>query len=235
MWSSTRENGSEGGGHAKGSSGALSAALGYGTPLAAPAATPVVDSCGLAGLLLPAVKQQQEVEEMTLSNLTSASAGEASVSSGNRTDGTTPGMPPTSTPATPATTTATVSSGQPLAVKRKRNLPGTPGMLHSLSSFLGHSKPISLGLSCLPHLTACLQSSRGWSRSFPSSLPSSPPYKSAASAPPVSRFDTLSPSLRIRAHAPTQETTRDVFGLDSGASHDDVITFLNHSNANYPT
>lgn len=66
---------------------------------------------------------------MTLSNLTSASAGEASVSSGNRTDGTNPGMPPTSsTPATPTTTTVTVSSGQPLAVavKRKRNLPGTP-------------------------------------------------------------------------------------------------------------
>lgn len=194
VWSSTRENGSEGGGHAKGSSGALSAALGYGTPLAAPAATPVVDSCGLAGLLLPAVKQQQqqqEVEEMTLSNLTSASAGEASVSSGNRTDGTTPGMPPTSTPATPATTTATVSSGQPLAVKRKRNLPGTPGMLHSPSSFLGHSRPISLVLFRVPHLTACLQSSRGWSRSLLSSLPSSPPYKSEHLPPPVSGFDAL--------------------------------------------
>nr|XP_024365607.1 protein indeterminate-domain 7-like isoform X2 [Physcomitrium patens] len=66
---------------------------------------------------------------MTLSNLTSASAGEASVSSGNHADGTNPGMPPTpSTPATPTTTTVTVSSGQPLGVpvKRKRNLPGTP-------------------------------------------------------------------------------------------------------------
>ncbi|XP_024390101.1 uncharacterized protein [Physcomitrium patens] len=66
---------------------------------------------------------------MTLSNLTSASAGEASVSSGNRTDGTNTGMLPTSsTPATPTVTTVTVSSGQPLAVavKRKRNLPGTP-------------------------------------------------------------------------------------------------------------
>lgn len=86
----------------------------------------------LVRILPVPVKKQQAEEEMTLSNLTSASAGEASVSSGNRTDGTNPGMPPTSsTPATPTTTTVTVSSGQPLAVagKRKRNLPGTPGAL----------------------------------------------------------------------------------------------------------
>lgn len=93
--------------------------------------------CALAGILPVTVKKPQVEEEMTLSNLTSASAGEASVSSGNRTDGTNPGMPPTSsTPATPTTTTVTVSSGQPLAVavKRKRNLPGTPGALHFLTS-----------------------------------------------------------------------------------------------------
>ncbi|CAM6020515.1 unnamed protein product [Sphagnum balticum] len=63
---------------------------------------------------------------MTLSNITcSASAGEASGSSGTRTtdDGNT--APPA---ATPATTTTTVSSGQPPGPgqKRKRNLPGTP-------------------------------------------------------------------------------------------------------------
>ncbi len=75
---------------------------------------------------------------MTLSNITSASAGEASVSSGSHTDheydgnDTSTPPPPRSTTSTPATT---VSSGQqqqpPLAAagsKRKRNLPGTPGM-----------------------------------------------------------------------------------------------------------
>ncbi|CAM6033705.1 unnamed protein product [Sphagnum compactum] len=60
---------------------------------------------------------------MTLSNITSASAGEASLSSG---DGNNTGLPQTSHPATPATTTTTVSSGQPPGPKRKRNLPGTP-------------------------------------------------------------------------------------------------------------
>ncbi len=71
---------------------------------------------------------------MTLSNITIASAGEASVSSGNRTDGNNNSapqqLPTTSNPATPATTTTTVSSGQPPGgAKRKRNLPGTPGKL----------------------------------------------------------------------------------------------------------
>lgn len=110
----------------------LSAALsgGFGaSPLASTGVGTPDAPCTLAGILPVTVKKQQVEEEMTLSNLTSASAGEASVSSGNRTDGTNPGMPPTSsTPATPTTTTVTVSSGQPLAVavKRKRNLPGTP-------------------------------------------------------------------------------------------------------------
>ncbi len=75
---------------------------------------------------------------MTLSNITSVSAGEASVSSGSHTDheydgnDTSTPPPPRSMTSTPATT---VSSGQqqqpPLAAagsKRKRNLPGTPGM-----------------------------------------------------------------------------------------------------------
>ncbi len=75
---------------------------------------------------------------MTLSNVTSASAGEASVSSGSHTDheydgnDTSTPPPPRSMTSTPATT---VSSGQqqqpPLGAagsKRKRNLPGTPGM-----------------------------------------------------------------------------------------------------------
>jgi hypothetical protein len=43
-------------------------------------------------------------------------------------DGNNTALPPTSHPATPATTTTTVSSGQPPGPKRKRNLPGTPGM-----------------------------------------------------------------------------------------------------------
>ncbi len=76
--------------------------------------------------------------KMTLSNVTSASAGEASVSSGSHTDheydgnDTSTPPPPRSMTSTPATT---VSSGQqqqpPLGAagsKRKRNLPGTPGM-----------------------------------------------------------------------------------------------------------
>jgi hypothetical protein len=117
----------------------LSAAVsgGFVASLVASSSGTPVASCALSGILLATVKKRQGEEEMTLSNLTSASAGEASVSSGNRTDGTNPGMPPTSsTPATPTTTTVTVSSGQPLAVavKRKRNLPGTPGALYFLTS-----------------------------------------------------------------------------------------------------
>ncbi|XP_024365599.2 uncharacterized protein [Physcomitrium patens] len=115
-----------------GSSGSIFSAVtssGLGaSPVALPSGT--LDASRTPTGLLPAiVKTKQVEEEMTLSNLTSASAGEASVSSGNHADGTNPGMPPTpSTPATPTTTTVTVSSGQPLGVpvKRKRNLPGTP-------------------------------------------------------------------------------------------------------------
>lgn len=138
--------------HALGSSGLVSSAAVNGSFVASPLdsllpthSLPCFSgtsdaSCALVELFPAAVKKQQEEEEMTLSNLTSASAGEVSVSSGNRMDGTNTGMPPTSsTPPTPTTTTVTVSSGQPLtvAVKRKRNLPGTPGAIFLLTSSWG--------------------------------------------------------------------------------------------------
>lgn len=68
-------------------------------------------------------QQQQQAVEENMSNLTSAS-GEASVSSGNRNEiGT--NYPPQQYFATPPTQTQTQS------VKKKRNLPGNPGFIHT--------------------------------------------------------------------------------------------------------
>ena len=77
--------------------------------------------------------QQQQVVEENMSNLTSAS-GEASVSSGNRTEiGTGSSYPQTQQVQQQYLVPPTQSQTQPM--KKKRNLPGNPGLFSTFFLF----------------------------------------------------------------------------------------------------